>query len=104
MDDNNSRYGAIVVFSNIASLSYAWNAVKVCFIRQFYGSVSKDDYYTLQNGFIAANISLGSNFNFKKFLSRTYDEDFEKVMGIRKKHCKDFTGMSKMACENHPVN
>ncbi|KAH1247925.1 MLO-like protein 12 [Glycine max] len=54
----------------------------VCFIRQFYGSVSKDDYFTLRNGFIAANISLGSNFNFKKFLSRTYDEDFEKVMGI----------------------
>ncbi|PNY15888.1 MLO-like protein 6-like [Trifolium pratense] len=25
----------------------------------------------------------GSNFNFKKFLSRTYDEDFEKVVGIR---------------------
>ncbi|XP_029128656.1 MLO-like protein 12 isoform X2 [Cajanus cajan] len=55
----------------------------VCFFRQFYGSVSKDDYFTLRNGFIAANISLGSNFNFKKFLSRTYDEDFEKVMGIR---------------------
>ncbi|RZC09587.1 MLO-like protein 12 isoform E [Glycine soja] len=55
----------------------------VCFIRQFYASVSKDDYFTLRNGFIAANISLGSNFNFKKFLSRTYDEDFEKVMGIR---------------------
>ncbi|KAK7405014.1 hypothetical protein VNO78_06145 [Psophocarpus tetragonolobus] len=55
----------------------------VCFVRQFYGSVSKDDYFTLRNGFIAANISLGSNFNFKKFLSRTYDEDFEKVMGIR---------------------
>ncbi|KAL5147824.1 MLO-like protein 12 [Glycine soja] len=58
----------------------------VCFIRQFYGSVSKDDYFTLRNGFIAANISLGSNFNFKKFLSRTYDEDFEKVMGIRPKN------------------
>lgn len=31
------------------------------------------------------NISEGSNFNFnfKKFLSRTYDEDFEKVVGIR---------------------
>ncbi|KHM99713.1 MLO-like protein 12 [Glycine soja] len=55
----------------------------VCFIRQFYGSVSKDDYFTLRNGFIAANISLGCNFNFKKFLCRTYDEDFEKVMGIR---------------------
>ncbi|KAI5387741.1 hypothetical protein KIW84_073729 [Lathyrus oleraceus] len=32
-----------------------------------------------------ANISEGSNFNFnfKKFLSRTYDEDFEKIVGIR---------------------
>ncbi|CAJ2642193.1 unnamed protein product [Trifolium pratense] len=54
-----------------------------CFLRQFYNSVSKDDYFALRNGFIAANISEGSNFNFKKFLSRTYDEDFEKVVGIR---------------------
>ncbi|CAK8577061.1 unnamed protein product [Lathyrus sativus] len=57
----------------------------VCFMRQFYSSVSKDDYFALRNGFIAANISEGSNFNFnfKKFLSRTYDEDFEKIVGIR---------------------
>ncbi|KAK7257401.1 hypothetical protein RIF29_31357 [Crotalaria pallida] len=55
----------------------------VCFIRQFYGSVSKEDYFTLRNGFIAANISVGSKFNFMKFLSRTYDEDFEKVVGTR---------------------
>ncbi|KAK2434427.1 MLO protein [Trifolium repens] len=54
-----------------------------CFLRQFYNSVSKDDYFALRNGFIAANISVGSNFNFKKFLSRTFDEDFEKVVGIR---------------------
>ncbi|RDX67107.1 MLO-like protein 12, partial [Mucuna pruriens] len=54
----------------------------VCSIRQFYGPTSKNDYFTLRNGFIAANISEGSNFNFKKFLSHTYDEDFEKVIGI----------------------
>ncbi|WJX44600.1 hypothetical protein P8452_31551 [Trifolium repens] len=54
-----------------------------CFLRQFYNSVSKDDYFALRNGFIAANISVGSSFNFKKFLSRTFDEDFEKVVGIR---------------------
>ncbi|KAG4967809.1 hypothetical protein JHK87_033460 [Glycine soja] len=34
----------------------------VCFIRQFYGSVSKDDYFTLRNGFIAAAISTSRNF------------------------------------------
>ncbi|XP_057748844.1 MLO-like protein 6 isoform X1 [Arachis stenosperma] len=55
----------------------------VCFLRQFYRSVSKDDYFTLRNGFIAANISVGGNFNFMKFLSRTYDQDFEKIVRIR---------------------
>ncbi|KAI4333904.1 hypothetical protein L6164_018657 [Bauhinia variegata] len=55
----------------------------VCFVRQFYGSVSKSDYFALRNGFIAANMSVGSNFNFQKFLGRAYDEDFEKVVGIR---------------------
>ncbi|MED6149120.1 hypothetical protein PIB30_059429 [Stylosanthes scabra] len=55
----------------------------VCFLRQFYGSVSKDDYFTLRNGFIAANISVGGNFNFMKFLSRTYDQDFEEIVRIR---------------------
>lgn len=32
---------------------------------------------------LQANISVGSTFNFKKFLSRTYDEDFEKIVGTR---------------------
>ncbi|KAI4322730.1 hypothetical protein L6164_022397 [Bauhinia variegata] len=55
----------------------------VCFVRQFYASVSKSDYFTLRNGFIVANMSVGSNFNFQKFLRRAHDEDFEKVVGIR---------------------
>ncbi|XP_041007073.1 MLO-like protein 12 [Juglans microcarpa x Juglans regia] len=55
----------------------------VCFARQFSSSVSKADYFTLRNGFIMANVAEGSNFNFKKFLSRTFDDDFEQVVGIR---------------------
>ncbi|XP_058100614.1 MLO-like protein 12 [Magnolia sinica] len=54
----------------------------VCFLRQFRGSVTKADYFTLRNGFIAAHFAEGSNFEFQKFLTRTYDKDFEVVVGI----------------------
>ncbi|KAL0011257.1 hypothetical protein SO802_006365 [Lithocarpus litseifolius] len=54
-----------------------------CFARQFSGSVSKTDYLTLRNGFIMANVTAGSNFNFHKLLTRTFDDDFEQVVGIR---------------------
>ncbi|KAL5573613.1 hypothetical protein UlMin_023210 [Ulmus minor] len=55
----------------------------VCFVRQFSGSISKVDYFTLRNGFITRNIGEGSNFNFQKFLARAYDDDFNQVVGIR---------------------
>nr|XP_023903550.1 MLO-like protein 6 [Quercus suber]POE46307.1 mlo-like protein 6 [Quercus suber] len=54
-----------------------------CFARQFSGSVSKTDYLTLRNGFIMANVAAGSDFNFHKLLTRTFDDDFEQVVGIR---------------------
>ncbi|ONI16840.1 hypothetical protein PRUPE_3G124700 [Prunus persica] len=55
----------------------------VCFARQFSGSISKADYMTLRNGFIEANFTKSSNFNFLKFLARAFDDDFEQVVGIR---------------------
>ncbi|XP_050935169.1 MLO-like protein 12 [Cucumis melo] len=55
----------------------------VCFIRQFSGSVSKSDYFTLRNGFIVSNIAGGSEFNFQKFLHRAFDHDFVQVIQIR---------------------
>ncbi|CAL2246921.1 unnamed protein product [Prunus armeniaca] len=55
----------------------------VCFARQFCGSISKADYMTLRNGFIEANFTKSSNFNFLKFLARAFDDDFEQVVGIR---------------------
>ncbi|XVE49988.1 hypothetical protein DITRI_Ditri01bG0126100 [Diplodiscus trichospermus] len=55
----------------------------VCFIRQFSGSASKADYFTLRNAFIMANVGAGSNFNFQKFLGRALDHDFQQVVGIR---------------------
>ncbi|XWS39383.1 hypothetical protein CRYUN_Cryun18bG0048800 [Craigia yunnanensis] len=55
----------------------------VCFIRQFSGSASKADYFSLRNAFIMANVAENSNFNFQKFLGRAFDHDFRQVVGIR---------------------
>ncbi|MCL7025477.1 hypothetical protein MKW94_017605 [Papaver nudicaule] len=53
----------------------------VCFMRQFYGSVSKTDYFTLRHGFLTAHLAEGSNFDFRMFLRRVLDEDFQVVVG-----------------------
>ncbi|KAL4273795.1 hypothetical protein GQ457_13G006280 [Hibiscus cannabinus] len=55
----------------------------VCFIRQFNGSASRADYFTLRHAFIMANVAEGSSFNFQKFLGRAFDHDFRQVVEIR---------------------
>ncbi|CAK7350512.1 unnamed protein product [Dovyalis caffra] len=64
-----------------------WNENSVlrwpaCFLRQFYGSVSKVDYLTLRHGFIMAHFDRGSNFDFQKYIRRALDKDFGVVVGI----------------------
>ncbi|MBA0569611.1 hypothetical protein Golob_003330 [Gossypium lobatum] len=54
-----------------------------CFVRQFYSSVSKVDYFTLRHGFITAHFSEGSNFDFQKYIKRALVKDFGVVVGIR---------------------
>ncbi|XP_052200728.1 MLO-like protein 12 [Diospyros lotus] len=56
--------------------------VPVCFLRQFYLSVSKVDYLTLRHGFILAHFSEGTTFDFQKYIRRALEKDFEVVMGI----------------------
>ncbi|MBA0627795.1 hypothetical protein Godav_022603 [Gossypium davidsonii] len=56
---------------------------KACFVRQFYSSVSKVDYFTLRHGFITAHFSEGSNFDFQKYIKRALVKDFGVVVGIR---------------------
>ncbi|PIA31259.1 hypothetical protein AQUCO_05100050v1 [Aquilegia coerulea] len=55
----------------------------VCFVRQFSGSLTKADYFTLRNGFIVAHFGEGSTFDFQRFLVRAFDDDFVQVVGIR---------------------
>ncbi|KAJ6367783.1 hypothetical protein OIU78_000363 [Salix suchowensis] len=53
-----------------------------CFLRQFYGSVSKVDYFTLRHGFIMAHFDQDNNFDFHKCIRRALDKDFGVVVGM----------------------
>ncbi|XP_059438469.1 MLO-like protein 12 [Corylus avellana] len=54
-----------------------------CFLRQFFKSVYKVDYFILRHGFITAHFAEGSNFDFQKYIRRTMEKDFGVVVGIR---------------------
>ncbi|KAG5533234.1 hypothetical protein RHGRI_027439 [Rhododendron griersonianum] len=58
--------------------------LKVCFFRQFFTSVTKVDYLTLRHGFVIAHLSpqREMNFDFRKYISRSLEEDFKVVVGI----------------------
>jgi len=54
----------------------------VSFFRQFFRSVRRTDYLTLRHGFIAAHLSPGTKFNFRKYIKRSLEDDFKTVVGI----------------------
>ncbi|XP_043699778.1 MLO-like protein 3 [Telopea speciosissima] len=53
-----------------------------CFFRQFFNSVAEVDYLTLRHGFINAHMPTNTNFNFRKYIQRSLEEDFKVVIGI----------------------
>ncbi|XP_017978837.1 PREDICTED: MLO-like protein 13 isoform X5 [Theobroma cacao] len=54
----------------------------ISFFKQFYGSVTMSDYIALREGFIMAQCPGHSKFNFHKYMMRTLEVDFKKVVGI----------------------
>ncbi|KAL4631743.1 hypothetical protein ACB092_04G001000 [Castanea dentata] len=52
------------------------------FFKQFYGSVTKTDYLTMRLGFIMTHCRGNPQFNFHKYMIRTLEADFRKVVGI----------------------
>ncbi|KAK1388663.1 hypothetical protein POM88_016841 [Heracleum sosnowskyi] len=54
----------------------------VAFFRQFFGSISKVDYMAIRTGFINANVAPNGQFNFHKYIKRSMEDDFKKVLGI----------------------
>ncbi|KAL7243685.1 hypothetical protein ACSBR1_015990 [Camellia fascicularis] len=68
------------VFSSF--LTFSLGLAKVCFLHQFYKSVSKADYLTLRYGFITAHFANESNFDFQEYLRRALEKDFGVLVGI----------------------
>ncbi|EXB36895.1 MLO-like protein 13 [Morus notabilis] len=52
------------------------------FSKQFYGSVSESDYIALRQGFINEHCPRLPDFDFHKYMLRTLEVDFRKVVGI----------------------
>ncbi|XP_062095697.1 MLO-like protein 13 [Humulus lupulus] len=52
------------------------------FFKQFYGSVSKSDYIALRQGFIKEHCPRYPTFDFHKYMLRTLEIDFRKIVGI----------------------
>ncbi|KAH9627153.1 hypothetical protein KSS87_018393, partial [Heliosperma pusillum] len=56
--------------------------VMVSFLKQFYGSVTKSDYIALRHGFIMTHCPANLSFDFHKYMLRTLEYEFKKVVGI----------------------
>ncbi|XP_042004917.1 MLO-like protein 13 [Salvia splendens] len=54
----------------------------VAFFKQFYGSVTKSDYIALRSGFIREHCPNNKNYDFHKYMLRTLEKDFKKIIGI----------------------
>ncbi|PON38494.1 Mlo-related protein [Parasponia andersonii] len=52
------------------------------FFKQFYGSVTKSDYIGLRQGFIKEHFPAYPDFDFHKYMLRTLEVDFRKIVGI----------------------
>ncbi|XP_022148940.1 MLO-like protein 13 isoform X2 [Momordica charantia] len=58
----------------------------VAFVKQFHGSITKSDYISLRRGFIEEHCPRSPNFDFYGYVTRTLENDFKKVVGIRMAH------------------
>ncbi|KAK9147259.1 hypothetical protein Scep_006016 [Stephania cephalantha] len=52
------------------------------FFKQLYGSVTKSDYVAMRLGFIATHCPSNPDYDFHRYMTRTLEYDFKKVVGI----------------------
>ncbi|TVU14282.1 hypothetical protein EJB05_37742 [Eragrostis curvula] len=53
------------------------------FFKQFYGSVTMDDYVAMRLGFVMEHFRWHSKFNFYDYMIRALEKDFKRVVGIK---------------------
>ncbi|CAL5027278.1 unnamed protein product [Urochloa decumbens] len=56
------------------------------FFKQFYGSVSNDDYVAMRLGFVMEHIRGHPKFNFYDYMIKALEKDFKRVVGIKWYH------------------
>ncbi|XP_042451435.1 MLO-like protein 13 isoform X3 [Zingiber officinale] len=54
----------------------------VSFFKQFHASVTKSDYKALRAGFINRHCPSNKQYDFHKYMLRTLEDDFKRVVGI----------------------
>ncbi|CAN6270056.1 unnamed protein product, partial [Urochloa humidicola] len=53
------------------------------FFKQFYGSVSNDDYVAMRLGFVMTHFRGHAKFNFYDYMIKALEKDFKRVVGIK---------------------
>ncbi|CAL5068032.1 unnamed protein product [Urochloa decumbens] len=53
------------------------------FFKQFYGSVSNDDYVAMRLGFVMTHFRGHPKFNFYDYMIKALEKDFKRVVGIK---------------------
>ncbi|KAL6652670.1 hypothetical protein ACP70R_011595 [Stipagrostis hirtigluma subsp. patula] len=53
------------------------------FFKQFYGSVSKDDYVAMRLGFVMEHFRGHRKFNFYNYMIKALEKDYKRVVGIK---------------------
>ncbi|KAK7841146.1 mlo-like protein 13 [Quercus suber] len=54
----------------------------ISFFKQFYGSVNRSDYTELRKGFIKEHQPRNPKFDFHKYIVRTLENDFKKIINV----------------------
>ncbi|CAN6171543.1 unnamed protein product [Urochloa humidicola] len=52
------------------------------FFKQFYGSVTEEDYTAMRLGFIVKHCRGNPKFNFYNYMIRAFEADYKKIVGI----------------------
>jgi mlo protein len=53
------------------------------FFKQFYGSVTKDDYTAMRLGFVMEHFRGHPKFNFYDYMIKALEKDYKRVVGIK---------------------
>ncbi|GER29272.1 MLO-like protein [Striga asiatica] len=71
-----------VVYVFFCASTMVLGGIKAAFFKQFYGSVTRSDYIALRSGFIREHCPSNPNYNFHRYMLRTLEEDFRRIIGV----------------------